>query len=133
MSLKPVSLLAAAAGLAATAYAGYALWLRPAPFPEGLIQVNGRIEGDHVTVASKYPGRVVELAVREGDTVRPGLGVVEPDQELARARLAQAEHEVAALEARIRSWPSSIGPGRSRPSSPPPSASAPSGPRWPAR
>jgi HlyD family secretion protein len=34
--------------------------------PEGLIQVNGRMEGDHVTVSSKFPGRVIELAAREG-------------------------------------------------------------------
>ena len=33
--------------------------------PEGLIQANGRIEGDHLTVASKFPGRIQELLVRE--------------------------------------------------------------------
>ena len=41
-------------------------------FPEGLIQANGRIEGDHVTVASKFPGRLVELAAREGARVAKG-------------------------------------------------------------
>ncbi|HSE59579.1 MAG TPA: hypothetical protein VLA99_12825 [Nitrospiraceae bacterium] len=35
---------------------GRGIW--NAGLPEGLIQVNGRIEGDHFTVASKFPGRV---------------------------------------------------------------------------
>ncbi|MDD1627190.1 MAG: secretion protein HlyD, partial [Methylococcaceae bacterium] len=48
-----------------------AWWLcwREPPFPEGLVQANGRIEGDHYTVSSKWPGRVVELLTKEGDLV----------------------------------------------------------------
>lgn len=34
--------------------------------PEELIQANRRIEGDHVTMASKFPGRIQQLLVREG-------------------------------------------------------------------
>jgi len=40
--------------------------------PEGLIQANGRIEGDSVSVASKFPGRIAKLLVREGDSVTSG-------------------------------------------------------------
>jgi HlyD family secretion protein len=35
-----------------------------------LIQFNGRIEGDHMTIAGKFPGRVQELLAREGTTVQ---------------------------------------------------------------
>jgi len=35
---------------------------------EGLIQANGRIEGDSVTVASKFPGRIQQRLAREGAT-----------------------------------------------------------------
>jgi HlyD family secretion protein len=47
--------------------AGFATWwflLRQSPLPEGLIQANGRIEGDHYLVAGKMPGRVAELFAR---------------------------------------------------------------------
>ena len=41
---------------------------RARALPEGLLQANGRIEGDHVTVASK----LATLAAREGDAVAAG-------------------------------------------------------------
>ena len=48
----------------------------------GLIQANGRIEGDHVTVASKFPGRVVHLAAREGaEVVKGSVLILEFDAE----------------------------------------------------
>jgi HlyD family secretion protein len=89
---------------------------------EGLIQANGRIEGDQVTVASKFAGRVAHLAVREGATVRRGdliavlddaqasarvdqthAGVAEAGGTLAQAnaRLGQAEAAVWATDAKI--------------------------------
>jgi HlyD family secretion protein len=37
--------------------------------PEGTVFVSGRIDGDTVDISSKIAGRIVDLAVREGDTV----------------------------------------------------------------
>ena len=84
------------------AVAAYAILSRQAPLPEGLIQANGRIEGDHVIVASKFAGRIAAVKVREGDTVVPGqvLAVIEDAQ--AQARVNQARAAVAALEAQAR-------------------------------
>lgn len=67
-------------------------------WPEGVLQVSGRVEGDAVMVASKQPGRVSVLKVREGEEVSAGQVVVELDDSAARARLAQAlaAREVAA-------------------------------------
>lgn len=69
----------------------YRRWQSGHAFPEGLIQVNGRIEGDSVTIASKYAGRIALLHVREGDTVTKGQVVVELDAAEIRAQCDQAK------------------------------------------
>jgi len=89
--------------LAVLTVAGGLTWkarlARTHAFPEGLIQVNGRIEGDRITVASKYPGRMVRLLVREGDAVRAGQVVAQLDDVESRARLRQAEANLQSLVA----------------------------------
>lgn len=71
--MRKVSTRVATIALIVVALAGawlaYDKWGRNAPLPEGLIQANGRIEGDRITVASKFAGRVAELLVSEGDGV----------------------------------------------------------------
>lgn len=69
--------------------------------PEGLIQANGRIEGDHVTIASKFPGRIADLRAREGDTVARGQRLVILDDVQTRARVEQARRLVDMLEAQV--------------------------------
>jgi len=54
-------LLAVSAGLLVAAASAWLL-LRQPPAEDGLLQVNGRIEGDRVTVASKFAGRVSSWA-----------------------------------------------------------------------
>jgi len=80
---------------------GAGLWNRG--LPDGLIQANGRIEGDHLTVASKFPGRIHELLVREGDSVTAGQVMVRIDDIQTRARVDQARHGWAATEAQVQS------------------------------
>jgi len=70
--------------------------------PDGLIQANGRIEGDHVTVAGKFPGRIEELLVREGDSVEAGQILIRLDDVQARARVEQATQAFASLEAKVQ-------------------------------
>lgn len=74
-------------------------WVWKNGLPDGLIQANGRIEGDHVTVASKFPGRIHELLAREGDTVSVGQVLVRLHDDQASARVEQARQAVAAREA----------------------------------
>ncbi|MCW5797134.1 MAG: efflux RND transporter periplasmic adaptor subunit [Nitrospira sp.] len=69
--------------------------------PEGLIQANGRIEGDHVTVASKFPGRVVELAAREGTEVLKGSILIRLDDAQTKAKVDQAARLVDSLMAQV--------------------------------
>jgi len=87
---------------AAVGYLAYAHWLRKEPLPDGLIQANGRIEGDHVAVASKFSGRVSKLLAKEGDTVRANQVLVHMDDPQVQARVEQARQAVAAFEARLK-------------------------------
>jgi HlyD family secretion protein len=70
--------------------------------PDGLIQANGRIEGDHVTVASKFPGRIQQLLVREGATVTAGQVLIQLDDRQTSARADQARHAFEAHEAQVQ-------------------------------
>jgi HlyD family secretion protein len=91
--------------------------------PDGLIAVNGRLEGDAVKISGKQPGRIRELLVREGDSVHTGQTLVRFDDEALKARhdAAQAALEVArrraeagraSLEVAARQVPLDIGAAR---------------------
>src|SRR5262245_2917832 len=61
-------------GLLVVAAAGVVVWrtMFAKSAPDNVIVVSGRIEGDDAAVASKLSGRIVEVRVREGDTVNAG-------------------------------------------------------------
>lgn len=75
----------------------------PDAIPEGLIQANGRIEGDPITVASKVAGKIATIEVREGDAVKAGQLLVRLDDAQARAQVDQAAAAVGALESQLAS------------------------------
>ncbi len=77
------------------------LWGRQEPLPEGLIQANGRIEGDHYTVASKVAGRITQLLAHEGDSVKKGQILLTLDDGQISARLEQAQAAVKVAEAQL--------------------------------
>ena len=84
-------------------YLLYDRFIRKVPLPEGLIQANGRIEGDHIFVTAKFPGRVTELPTRDGDLVTAGQVVARLDDAQIRAQVEQARQTVLVLEAQIQS------------------------------
>ncbi len=86
----------------ATVVVGWWLWGRTEPLPEGLVQANGRIEGDRVLASTRYPGRVVELLVREGSEVEAGQVVARLEDAQSRARVDQARAAVDSAQARLR-------------------------------
>ena len=70
---------------------GVAAWLilsKPA-LPPGFAGVNGRLEAKQVYIATKYPGRIKEVLVDEGDTVDEGQVVATMDTEPLEAQLRQ--------------------------------------------
>jgi membrane fusion protein YbhG len=68
--------------------------------PENVITLSGRIEGDPSAVAAKLSGRILEVRVREGDTVNEGDVIAVLDDEQIRARESQAQASVVDAQAR---------------------------------
>ena len=73
--------------------------------PENALFVSGRIDGDSVDISSKIQGRVVNLTVREGDSVEAGqvIAWLESAQQEAirdsqRARIVSGQRTVEELE-----------------------------------
>jgi len=65
--------------------------------PDSIVVVSGRIEGDDSAIASKTTGRILEVRVREGDSVNAGDTIAILDDAQIRARENQAR--AALLEA----------------------------------
>jgi HlyD family secretion protein len=70
---------------------------------ENLVVAPGRIAGDDATVSAKTAGRVREIRVREGDSVRAGDVIAMLDDDQVRARADAAKSAVQQAEARVRS------------------------------
>lgn len=62
--------------------------------PEGLYEGNGRLEATEVQVATKYPGRLAEVLVAEGDSVVIGQLLARIDTRTLEAQRTQAQSEV---------------------------------------
>lgn len=117
MNTKQISWTVVA--LAAAAAAGWAAWANSHrdSTPEGLIRANGRLEVERIEIAAKYPGRIVELPVKEGDLVKAGDLIARQDStelnaqkaavaaSMERAQQAigraQAETQVRQVQARL--------------------------------
>ena len=65
------------------------------------IVLTGFVEGQERIVRSEVPGRVLDVQVREGDTVDTGRLLVRIDRRDAASRRRQQELAIAALEAQI--------------------------------
>jgi len=81
----------------------YLLWrifFASAAGPENVITLSGRIEGDPAAVAAKLSGRILDVRVREGDTVNQGDVIAVLDDAQIRAREDQAQAAVADAQAR---------------------------------
>ncbi len=84
--------------------AGYFVWkkvLQPAPVPEGVVQLSGRIEGDDSAIAPKVAGRIAEIRFREGDQVKAGDIIAILDDTQNKSREDQARSAVAQAETRV--------------------------------
>jgi len=68
--------------------------------PGSIVAVSGRIEGDDSAVASKTTGRILEVRVREGDTVNAGDVIAILDDAQIRARQDQAQDALMSAEAK---------------------------------
>jgi HlyD family secretion protein len=79
--------------------------------PEGTVFVSGRIDGDTVDISSKIAGRIVNLNVREGDSVEAGQVVAwlsSPQEEAIRdtqkARIVSDQRRVDQLRKQLATY-----------------------------
>jgi HlyD family secretion protein len=91
--------LVAIALLAGVGYGVYRLFFYQ-PEPDGLF-LSGRIEGYETDVSAKTGGQVANVAVREGDIVKPGQLLVQINDADLRAQLRGAAARVRAAQERL--------------------------------
>jgi HlyD family secretion protein len=83
------------------AVGGVVAWvvLSKPKLPHGFAGGNGRLEAKQLYVSTKYPGRIAEVLVNEGDTVEAGQVVARMDTTALQAQLDAKEAEIAQAEA----------------------------------
>jgi len=100
--MKRTYLVLLAVVLLAAGAAAYVWWQNHRDdLPDYIASGNGRIEAEEVHVATKYPGRVAEVLVNEGDMVEPGQVLARMDTAELRAELAAARASVAQAEENV--------------------------------
>ncbi len=74
---------------------GFYWWhMRPVGLPAGIVSGNGRIEAQEIDIDTKFPERVAQLLVDEGDYVVPGQVVARMDTRDVEASLEKAQAQV---------------------------------------
>ena len=89
--------------------AGFGYWkAQHDHLPAGIYQSNGRLEATEVQIASKYPGRLAEVLVDEGDKVSQGQLLArldtrtqEAERDQARAEVLRAQENLGATQATV--------------------------------
>lgn len=76
--------------------------------PDGLIAASGRIEGERIVAAAKYPGRIGKIMAHEGDQLSAGAVVAQLEDETFLARVEQARQAEVASAAQWRAAQSTL-------------------------
>jgi len=71
--------------------------------PAGIVALSGRIEGDDSAVAPKTSGKIMAIAVREGDSVTAGQVIAHLDDTQVRAQEEAARAALADAQAKAKS------------------------------
>jgi HlyD family secretion protein len=98
--MKRRAAIALAAALSSLAAGAWMAW-RPTARGPTVIETSGRVEGDQAAVGARVGGKVVRLAVREGERVAAGQTVAQLGSEQVRAQLEQADHGVHEARERL--------------------------------
>ncbi len=83
-------MVALAAGVAFLAWQ----YFKPKGLPDTFASGNGRIQATEIDVATKTPGRIKGILVREGDFVRSGQILANMDTDVLRAQRREAEAQL---------------------------------------
>ena len=84
-----------ALAMAASAGGGFYWWrLHQTVLPAGIVFSNGRLEAEEIDIDAKFPERVAQLLVDEGDVVQRGQVVARMDTRDVEASLKKAQAQV---------------------------------------
>jgi HlyD family secretion protein len=95
-----VMMIVSAVVLIAAAVVIWKVFFAVPAIPDSIVVVSGRIEGDDSAIASKTTGRILEVRVREGDSVNAGDTIAMLDDAQIRARENQARSTLREEEAK---------------------------------
>ncbi len=90
------------AGIIVAALVIWKIFFSAPNLPASIIGLSGRIEGDDSAVAPKTNGKILEVTVREGDTVTAGQVIARLDDAQVRAREDQARAALADAQAKMQ-------------------------------
>ncbi|WP_218131955.1 HlyD family secretion protein [Undibacterium oligocarboniphilum] len=76
--------------------------------PEGLIAASGRIEGERIVAAAKFPGRIRQMLAKEGDAIVAGAVVAQLEDDSFQAKTEQAKQALNATEAQLSAAQASL-------------------------
>lgn len=108
--MRIVRIVSLVAAIGTVAGGGYIYWLKQlaSEIPAGLVRANGRIEIERVDVATKFAGRLIEVAAKEGadvekDAVLARLDTTEllAQRAAARAEVHRAHQGVSAAQSSV--------------------------------
>ena len=95
---KKKAMVAGAVGLAALLAVFAWQVLQEPELPEGIASGNGRLEATEVDITTKFPGRLAEVNVKEGDDVTAGQVLARLDVRELEAELRQAQAQVTQVQ-----------------------------------
>ncbi|MCJ7765917.1 MAG: HlyD family efflux transporter periplasmic adaptor subunit [Thiovulaceae bacterium] len=75
--------------------------LNPKELADNLIESTGRIDGDLILLNAKYPGRIDEITVEDGSSVKKGDLIARLKSDEIQARVEQATAQVQALQKQL--------------------------------
>src|SRR6266851_2162366 len=90
------------AGVVIIALVIWKIFFATPSLPASIIALSGRIEGDDSAVAPKTSGKILEITVREGDTVMAGQVIARLDDAQVRAREDSARAALADAQAKMQ-------------------------------
>lgn len=103
--LAVVVILSAAAG----SYLIFSKMVIKPVLPDGLIQANGRIEGETHVVSTKFAGRITNVQALEGDSVKAAQILAELDDSQIREKVNQASFALDSANARLKAAETAYG------------------------
>jgi HlyD family secretion protein len=99
---RALRILLIAAVVFVAAFAIWKLFFATPSLPDSIVAMSGRIEGDDSAVAAKTAGKILEVTVREGDSVSAGQVIARLDDAQVRAREDQARAALADAQAKAQ-------------------------------